>query len=193
MAVSLFGHLASIPELQRPPYTARSGKWVWGVWYCGTAFKKVSIYGAYPKGFTDRVRMLFPTQKILHLCCGFAHMDNAVNVDINPENRPNVVADVEALPFSSRSFEVVLIDPPYTENDAMRYGVSRLLSSRKVMAQLEQILIPGGWLLWLDEKYPSYRRGKWNLRGLIAVITGFERRTRVLSMFQLNPNGNLFG
>lgn len=190
--MSLFDHLPRITEVTRPPYTATSGKWVWGVWYCGTAFKKATIYGAYPKGFTDRVRMLFPTERILHLCCGGAKMSNAVNVDINPAVRPDVVADVESLPFRARSFDLALIDPPYTENDAVRYGLSRLLNSRRVMGQLKQVLQPGGWLLWLDEKYPSYRRGIWQLRGLIAVITGFERRTRVLSMFQLNPNGSLW-
>lgn len=190
--MSLFAHLPRIAEVTRPPYTATSGKWVWGVWYCGTSFKKATIYGAYPKGFVNRVRMLFPTQQILHLCCGMAHMENAVNVDVRSDVKPNVVADAEALPFAAESFEITLIDPPYTENDAMRYGVSRLLNGRKVMHELERVLRPGGWLLWLDEKYPSYRRGTWQLRGLIAVITGFERRTRVLSMFQLNPNGNLF-
>lgn len=127
---------------------------------------------------------MFPTERMLHLCCGRCHIEGAVNVDIHPLPEVDIVANAEALPFVGSSFDVCLIDPPYSQEDSERYKVKRLLSAKRVMAEVRRVLIPGGWLLWLDERYPSYSRKEWRLGGLIGIVTGFERRTRVLSMFQ---------
>lgn len=105
-------------------------------------------------------------------------------MDIHPLPEVDIVANAEALPFVGSSFDVCLIDPPYSQEDSERYKVKRLLSAKRVMAEVRRVLIPGGWLLWLDERYPSYSRKEWRLGGLIGIVTGFERRTRVLSMFQ---------
>jgi tRNA G10 N-methylase Trm11 len=102
-----------------------------------------------------------------------------------------VQANVEQLPFRNETFDVALIDPPYSAEDASRYDVHRLLNSRQTMKEVRRVLTPGGWFLWLDEKYPAYQRDVWRLRGLVAVITGFERRTRLLSMFQKPPEEGL--
>lgn len=174
-----------VNSLPYPP-TIYSHKWIYGVWYCSTSFQKADYYGKFPATFVKRVKRMFPTHrhKMLHLCCGTCHIEGAVNVDMQPLPEVDVVADVESLPFAAEAFDVCLIDPPYTEEDASRYGVKRLLSSRKTLEEIRRVLIPGGWLLWLDEKYPSYRRREWQLSGLIGIVTGFERRARILSMFR---------
>ena len=174
-----------INALPYPP-TVYSHNWIYGLWYCGTAWQKAIYYGQFPATFVKRITTMFPTSenRMAHLCCGRCHIDGATNVDNMPLPEADVVADVESLPFRDGSYDVVLIDPPYTEEDASRYKQSRLISSRKVMAESRRVLNDEGWLLWLDEKYPSYRRAEWSLRGLIGIVTGFERRTRVLSMFQ---------
>jgi SAM-dependent methyltransferase len=163
--------------------------WIYGVWYCGTSFQKAVYYGQYPATFVKRVLRLFPTGKMLHLCCGRCHIDGALNVDIR-DDLPEVdlVGNAESLPtLADKTFDVVLIDPPYSQEDSERYKVPLLVKPSKVMREAKRLLRPDGWLLWLDEKYPSYRRAEWRLRGLIAIITGFNRRTRVLSMWQ--PTG----
>lgn len=165
------------------PRTVYDKGWIYGVWFCGTSWQKAIYFGQYPSTFVKRIRTMFPTEKMLHLCCGRCHIDGAVNVDIHPLPEADVVCDVENLPFEPESFQVVLIDPPYSEEDASRYKVKRLLKARKVMEECSRVLVSGGWLLWLDEKYPSYRRKDWKLEGLVGIVTGFERRTRVLSMF----------
>lgn len=182
--------LSLIERVNRLPYppTIYSHGWIYGVWYCGTSWQKAVYYGQFPSTFVKRVTAMFPPTefRFLHLCCGRCHVDGAVNVDIETLPEVDVVAGAEALPFTANSFDVCLIDPPYSEQDADRYKVKRLLSAKKVMAQLQEILAPDGWLLWLDEKYPSYSRKIWQLKGLIGIVTGFERRTRVLSMFRNN-------
>ena len=176
--------MLDLEALNHEKFTHFEHDWIYGVWYCGTSFQKAVYYGQYPATFVKRVRRLFPDE-MLHLCCGRCHIDGAINVDIKSLPEVDVVADAESLPFASASFDSVLIDPPYSEEDASRYGVARLLKPGKVMKEAKRVLRPGGWLLWLDEKYPSYRRAEWRLRGLIGIITGFNRRTRVLAMFQV--------
>lgn len=178
--------VARVNALPYPP-TVYSHGWIYGLWYCGTSWRKAIYYGQFPVTLVKRVKAMFPTERMLHLCCGRTHIDGAVNVDIHPLPEVDVVADVETLPFVAESFDVVFIDPPYSQEDASRYKVRRLLHSRLTMAECRRVLIPGGWLLWLDEKYPSYRRKEWRLQGLIGIVTGFERRTRVLSFFR-KPN-----
>lgn len=167
------------------PKTIVDKGWIYGVWYCGTAFQKAKYYGQYPQTFVKRIRAMFPEERMLHLCCGMCHIDNAVNVDIQPLPEADIIGNAEGpLDLPTEFFDVILIDPPYSQEDATRYGVRRLVRPAKVMAEAKRLLVPGGWLLWLDEKYPTFRRRDWNLRGLIAIVLGAGRRTRILSMFQ---------
>lgn len=182
-AVSLVERVNNMPY----PPTIYSHGWIYGVWYCCyTAFDMNGYRGRFPATLINRITTMFPPEKcrFLHLCCGRAHIAGALNVDVNPLPEVDVVADAETLPFKKNMFDVCLIDPPYSEEDATRYGVSRLVSAAKVMKQLLRVLSPGGWTLWLDEKYPSFDKQRWHLHGLVAVVCGANRRTRVLSMFQ---------
>lgn len=167
-----------------PPYTHQENGWLYGVWYCGTPFQRTRIHGAYPANFVKRVLMIISREKLLHLCCGEWHIEGGVNVDLHPRHAVDVQADAEALPFANESFANVLIDPPYSEEDARRYGARRLLSYVAVMKETWRVLRPHGSLLWLDEMYPAYHRKRWALYGLIAVVTGFQRRTRVLAFLR---------
>jgi SAM-dependent methyltransferase len=174
----------SMEAVAREPFTHFGRGWIYGVWYCGTSFTKAIYYGQYPATLVKRLQRIFPSGRWLHLCCGRCHIPGAVNVDLHALPEVDVRADVEALPFAAASFDVVLIDPPYSEEDASRYKVARLVKPHAVQREAARVLKPGGWLLWLDERYPSYRRKEWALRGLVSVITGFGRRTRVVAMWQ---------
>ena len=171
------------------PKTIYDKGWIYGLWYCGTSFQKSIYYGQYPSTFVKRILGMFHGQSILHLCCGRCKIPGAVNVDMHNLPEVDVIADVENLPESLKAnqFDVVLIDPPYSELDAQRYKVPRLVNAQRVMQQAKQSLKIGGYLCWLDEKYPSYRRPEWQLVGLIGIVTGFERRTRILSIFKSLP------
>lgn len=43
----------------------------------------------------------------LHLGCGRMHIDDCVNVDFKPDVKPDVVADIRALPFKDNTFETI--------------------------------------------------------------------------------------
>ena len=172
-------------KLKYPP-TVWSHDWIYGLWYCSTAWKKAIYHGQFPATFVKRITTAFPPSQLdfLHLCCGRCHIEDAVNVDTMNLPEIDMQADGEALPFATNSFDVCLVDPPYSIQDADRYKNKRLINAKRSMQSIRQCLRPNGWLLWLDEKYPSYRRKDWKLRGLVGIVTGFERRVRVLSMWQ---------
>jgi hypothetical protein len=58
------------------------------------------------------------------------------------------------------------------------------------MKEFRRVLRPGGYLGMLHTYYPSYRRKEWKLAGLIAVVTGFQRATRMFSVFERLADGN---
>lgn len=180
-----------VNQLAYPP-TIYSRKWIYGLWYCGTSWQKAVYWGQYPSTFVKRVMAMVGSARLLHLCCGRCRIPGAVNVDNQLLPEVNVLADVEDLPFKRESFDVVLIDPPYSEADAQRYKQKRLLRASKVLQECHRVLMPGGYVFWLDERYPSYRRTNWKLVGLVGIVTGFERRTRVLSIL-MKRGANLQG
>ena len=49
----------------------------------------------------------------LNLPCGGSPLGD-VRVDIDPSVNPDIVADIENIPFEERSFDTVYCDPPYS-------------------------------------------------------------------------------
>jgi len=178
-----------VNRLKYPP-TIYSHGWIYGLWYCGANYSS-TYYGQYPPTFLHRCLTMLEGLRILHLCCGRAHIDGAVNVDLKPLPEADVRANAEALPFADGSFDVSMIDPPYHEVDAERYKVPRLLRAKLVMREARRVLVPGGLLFWLDEKYPSYRRGVWSMLGLIGISCGSNRRARFLAIYETHPEPSL--
>jgi len=190
-----------VSEIANSPDDSVQAEWVSGVWYCGTGFQKAIYYGQFPMTFVKRITAMFPTDnfRFLHLCCGKCHIDGATNVDLRETSAEDgsdmrqyvdVIADVEDLPedkFPAASYDVCLIDPPYAQEDSTRYGVARLVSPKKVFAQLARVIAPGGWVLWLDEKFPNFPKAQFELKGLVSVVSGANRRVRVVAMYQRLP------
>ena len=50
--------------------------------------------------------------RVLHLCSGYSELGDE-RIDINPNVRPSIVADVHHLPFRDLSFDTIIIDPPW--------------------------------------------------------------------------------
>lgn len=162
--------------------------WSYGVWYCGTSFTKVKLYGQYPPTFLKRAMALFPDAKnVLHAPSGsLADLpDGHITMDMYEDDvrKPMFQGDVSAMPFEDASFDLVLSDPPYSEEDSRLYGCAKF-PEKKFMSECRRVLRPGGHLGFLAYHYPSYRRLDWKLVGLFAVVTGFSRRTRMFSVFQ---------
>ena len=169
------------------PITVEDKGWVYGVWYCGTSFQKVKLYGQYPPGFLKRALALFPDvaeDRILH-CPSGTLTGPGMTVDFhkNEIQIPKVQASADVLPFDDNSFDLILSDPPYSKEDSLKYNCAPF-PMRGFMKEARRVGTPNCYLGILHTRYPSYHRSQWALKGLIAVITGFDRATRIFSIFQ---------
>jgi len=127
---------------------------------------------------------MFPDKKKrLYIFSGTLQRWDGTTVDINPELNPNVVADAEKMPFSETEFDLIIADPPYTPEDAKKYG-TKMISRPKVMREAARVTEPGGYLVWLDLIIPKYRNEDWKLVGMIGLYTGTNRRFRAVSIFE---------
>lgn len=170
------------------PITVNDKGWIYGVWYCGTSWKKSSLYGQYPFGFLKRALSLFPdVVDILH-CPSGTVTGPGITVDAVSDGIrcPQIIALADDLPFLDNSFDLVLSDPPYSAEDSKKYGCAPFPLG-KFVKEAHRILRPGGHLGMLHVYYPSYRRKEWKLEALIMVITGFLRRARVFSILTKVP------
>ena len=169
------------------PITVEDHGWIYGVWYCGTSFTKSILYGQYPPGYVKRVLALFPTihpSDVLHMPSGVLKEGITVDRVIDQVRRPKICADGAALPFADQQFDLILSDPPYSDTDAKQYGTGHF-PLMKLQRECLRVLRPGGYWCLLHTMYPSYRRRDgWRLIALIAVVTGFSKRTRLLSIFR---------
>ena len=162
--------------------------WSYGVWYCGTSFVKSKMYGQYPPTFLKRAMALFPSSvDVLHAPSGslIDMPEGHVTLDIYDDDlrKPMFRGDCGNMPFEDNAFDLVLSDPPYSEEDSRLYGCAKF-PERKFMSECSRVLRPDGYLGFLAYHYPSYRRADWKLEGLFAVVTGFSRRTRMFSVFK---------
>jgi SAM-dependent methyltransferase len=167
----------------RYPMTVNDKGWIYGVWYCGTSWQKVALYGQYPPGFLKRALALFPDARDILHCPSGTVTGPGITVDsISDGIRcPQIIASADALPFPDNSFDLILSDPPYSAEDSAKYGCDPFPLG-KFIKEAHRILRPGGHLGMLHVYYPSYRRKEWKLDALIMVITGFLRRARVFSI-----------
>ncbi|KKK60132.1 hypothetical protein LCGC14_3027420 [marine sediment metagenome] len=168
------------------PVTVEDKGWIYGVWYCSTPWRKAKLYGEYPATFLKRALALFPDAvDILHAPSGTLESVSGITLDLVADDvrHPDYVACCSNMPFRNGSFDLILSDPPYSKKDSAIYGCPPFPMNRFVK-EAHRVLRPGGYLGVLHVYYPSYRRKDWKLVGLIAIITGFMRMTRIFSIFE---------
>lgn len=162
--------------------------WLLGVWNIGNNYKGSGYHGAYPPSYLKRIMALFPDAKrVLHLFSGSLPPGDYVRFDRRTDlpNGVDVVGEAEDLSkhFDPGSFDVILADPPYTEADAQKYGTC-LCNRNKVVAECAKVLAPGGWLLWMDQVLPMYRKAEWERCIEIAISRSTNHRVRAVFGFR---------
>lgn len=183
---------------------------------------KVGYYGAYPSGFLQRARdLLVPIgMPILHVCSGKVQEYPGYGVgpydktlDLDPLLEPDFLQDARD-PFPTTDYPrhaasrgnpveprfcwpAILMDPPYTPEDADHYNVGRnvLPTPHELLFNAWEVLAPGGRVGLLHQVHPSVpknARGYDNARlvAIITVIQGCNQKVRCFTVFEKeDPRG----
>jgi SAM-dependent methyltransferase len=167
------------------PKTVSDKGWIYGVWYCPTAWMRTHFYGQFPLTFLKRVLALFPNAKDILQCPSGTVTGPGITVDLirDEKRNPQIIAPAELLPFADNSFDLYISDPPYSPNDSKKYGTPPF-KGKAAMSEARRVLRTGGYYCLLHTRYPSFKRKDWNFVALIAVVTGANRCVRLLSIFQ---------
>ena len=61
-----------------------------------------------------------------------------------------------------------------------------MVNRNKVIKECYKILRPGGFLIWLDQVLPMYRKDEFSIIGVIGMVKSTNHRFRVIVIFQKN-------
>ena len=172
------------------------------------ARSKVKYYGAFPAGFLHRARALLgvrPHDPVLHVCGGmvrqypyrgFGPYDKTL--DLDPACAPDFLQDArDPFPYQGTCtysnggvdmpvfWPAVLIDRPYTMDDADQYTPTRdkLPSANQLVAHGLNAVVLGGKVGILDYLWPRPPKHGSSV-AVVLVLTGFNNRARVFSVFE---------
>lgn len=180
---------AAFPNPAARPYLVEEqGRQVmYATWLMGQNYQATAeLYGAYPPHYLDRVMALFPDMAtgVLHVFSGsLPPSDRYERCDlVQPAEIQASVYDLPQI-ILNWSPALVIADPPYSADDAERYG-TRMVDRPKAIKAIAAVTKPGGFLCWLDCVWPMHRKDQWRTVGRITVIRSTNHRVRLLSIFE---------
>lgn len=154
-------------------------------------------YGAYLGGFPERARVLIGcslNQPVLHVCGGMAKYypyaggfgPNDKTLDLDPATEPDYLQN--ALDPLPGEWPGVLIDPPYSEEDAAKYAVGAVVyppPGNLVENALRCVPVGAkvGILHYSVPRCPQHAK----LVACVGVVCGFGNRIRCFSVFERLP------
>jgi hypothetical protein len=149
--------------------------------------------GGYPKGFLTWAYSIVRGQggyvrrdEVVHLCSGSVR--EGITVDIRPEVRPRIVADATATPLPSACTDLVLIDPPYTEEYARNlYGTEYPLP-QALLREAARLVRPGGHVGLLHFQVPL-QRSALRLVTVYGITTGPGYAIRAWTLYRREDEG----
>jgi hypothetical protein len=168
-------------------FIAGSGHITGGTWVMGNNYRvKSGLYGGYPAGYLRRIRALFPDKRAaLHLFSGKVDLEAfpGDTVDIDPDLNPTYIDDAQNLTcVPLEKYDLCLVDPPYSIEDAEHYGTSMIRRNR-VMRALQR-LPAGAHVVWLDQVHPMYRKDAFVMEAMIGMLKSTNHRYRMIVIFR---------
>jgi hypothetical protein len=182
------GAYGKFPASHLRVVTEATGPCLYGTWLIGNNYRNRSrYYGAYPAGYLDRVRVLFPDvpdgPAVLHLFSGSLPAGNYQRVDkIQPAEIQADVLDLPNITFKPRP-RLIFSDPPYTSADAKRYGTT-MINRGRVFRAMAAITSSGAFVVWLDTVWPMHSKTEWRTVARIALVRSTNHRVRMISIFE---------
>lgn len=174
------------------------------MWFLARAKLKggEKYYGAYLGGFPERARALLGctiNDPVLHVCGGKAKLypykrgfgPYDKTLDLDPACNPDFLRDArEPYPWygehsdEARLWAGILIDPPYTEADAVHYvpGAEKYPKPNELIKNALEVLPLGGRVGLIHYILPSPKDAIFV--ACVGVICGFNNRIRVYSVFE---------
>lgn len=152
---------------------------------------KSKYKGGFPLHFEQNlVQLLGYPDLILHPFGGRA--EHGLRVDLNPQLEPDVIADAHDLPFDDDFFDAVILDPPYSDDEALElYGVTRKLRPALYTREAVRVCKQGGWVVVYTDREPA-RPPRCNPTLRIVVTLRPYHRPRVCMVFQKRKKGMPF-
>lgn len=169
------------------------------IWVLSTQASSVNCRGRFPRGFIPEIeRRKWLRGKVLIPCCGDFRRPGAVHLDLRSCVHPDIIGDAGQLPFEDETFDTVLLDPPYSEQEARDLYDLPYINIIKALNESCRVLKPGGGLLFLHRLYPQRHPSlgmHWKRMQTVALIgivpnAGFGN-IRLLSVWR--KNGGLSG
>ena len=182
--IEAYGKATGFP---RSLFISEDGRVV-GTWIMGNDYRvKSSYYSGYPARYLRRVAALFPDRKrVLHVFSGKVDTDvlPGDTLDCNNTLNPTYVADAHDLRnVPLHLYDLVLADPPYSVEDAVRYQTT-MVKRNVVMRSLATGMREGARVVWLDQVLPMYRKDAWEVEAVIGMVKSTNHRFRVVTIFR---------
>jgi hypothetical protein len=172
------------------------------IWFLARAKLKggEKYYGSYLGGFPERARVLIGANinhPVLHVCGGKAKLypyrggfgPNDKTLDLDPECKPDFLQDARNdFPFMdmySHPWCGILMDPPYSPEDAAHYNVGADVypSPGLLVKNAMEVLPIGGKAGIIHYALPRCPKNA-KFVACIGVVCGFGNRIRCFSVFE---------
>ena len=111
--------------------------------------------GAFPAGFIRNVKRRWWGKSRLWLFSGSFTDPEGMTFDIKRELNPDVQGECQHLPFKDCSFDFVLADPPYSEQESKDLYNLPYCNITKVLSEMLRVCKPGGHILFLHRIVPT--------------------------------------
>lgn len=138
--------------------------------------------GSFPLHFEKKLMELYSYPKIvLHPFGGMAEF--GFRIDINPEVKPDIIADAHQLPIKNDSVDMVVLDPPFSLDAAYKiYNTTRVHYWTYINEAIRVCKLGGFIVMYHIIFYPKPKQLKWHRR--IFVGTQVWHRPRVALIWQ---------
>lgn len=148
-----------------------------------------SYQGGFPHGLLDKLNRdygIYQKKTLFPFGGSTEQRSNWTINDINEDLDVDKHHDARDLPEHwENKFEVVVSDPPYSEEYAEEYYDTDYPRPKSHFTEAVRVLQPGGYLIILDWLcYENYCPNKVEREGIYKVTSGPKQRIRALNVFR---------